>query len=124
MIDTKKFTIVCPSTYTNKVAVIKAIRSLSGMGLKEAKDVSEIVGAQQTFELSSSLYSNYANPHVEIENHFRVLRNEGVKVGDSIHEILEDLRELATQALQQGEDELANEILQLVLVEKLRRKTI
>jgi Ribosomal protein L7/L12 C-terminal domain len=124
MIDTKKFTIVCPSSYTNKVAVIKAIRALSGMGLKEAKDASEMVGTPQAFDLSPSLYSNYANPGAEIENHFRILRNEGVKVGDSVHEILEDLRELATQALQQGEDELANEILQLVLVEKLRRKTI
>ena len=123
MIDTKKFTMICPGSYTNKVEVIKAIRSLTGLGLKEAKDSSEVCGTPQTFALQSSLFSNYANPDAEIENQFRILRNNGVEIGGNIHALLDDLRKLAVQALQQGEDELASEITQLVLVEKLRRKS-
>jgi len=123
MIDTKKFTIVCPSAYNNKVAAIKAIRTLTGLGLKEAKDASERLGPQ-TFDLQSSLFTNYANPGAEIDNQYRILRNEGVQVGGSVHTLLTELRDLASSALAQGEDELANEILQLVLVEKLRRNVV
>lgn len=115
-----KFTIVCPSTYANKVTVIKALRSLTGLELKEAKAASEIVGVPQTFDLQNM--SSYANPDQFIEEQFRILRNEGVEVGPPVHKILEELRKLGAQALLQGEDELANEILQLVLAEKLRRK--
>lgn len=117
----KYFTITCPSTYFNKVAVIKTIRTLTGLGLKEAKDASEIIGTPQTLKINPGLYANYANPDVEIENHFRFLRTEGIQVGGSIHILLEDLRKLAAKALEQGEDEMANEILQLVLLEKLRQ---
>ena len=92
------------------------------MGLKEAKDASEVVGKPQTFDMSDTLFTAYANPEVEIENHVRILRNEGVQVGEPVYKILEDLRKLGAQALLQGEDELANEILQLVLAEKLRRQ--
>lgn len=119
---TKKITFICPPTYANKVTVIKSIRTLTGLGLKEAKDASEVVGKPQTFDMSPSLFTAYANPEVEIENHVRILRNDGVQVGEPVYKILEDLRKLGAQALLQGEDELANEILQLVLAEKLRRK--
>ena len=116
----EKITIICPPTYTNKVTVIKAIRSLTGLGLKEAKDASEVVGKAQTFDLQSM--SSYANPSQFIEEQIRILRNEGVEVGEPVHRLLEELRKLGASALLQGEDELANEILQLVLAEKLRRK--
>jgi hypothetical protein len=43
-------------------------------------------------------------------------------VGEPAWKIIEELRKLGSQALLQGEDDLANEILQLVLAEKLRRK--
>jgi len=116
----KKFSITCPPTYTNKVAVIKAIRMLTGLGLKEAKDASERSGSQ-TFDLYPSNFSSYGNPDSMIEEQFRILRSENVQVGEPIHKILQSLRELGSQALQLGEDEFANEILQLVLAEKLRR---
>lgn len=119
---TKTITFICPPTYTNKVTVIKSIRILTGLGLKEAKDASEVVGVPQTFELSNTLFTAYGNPEAEIENHVRILRNEGIQVGEPVYKIIEDLRKLGVQALLQGEDELANEILQLVLAEKLRRK--
>ena len=113
----KKFTIVCPQNYTNKVAVIKAIRTLTGLGLKEAKDASEVVGIPQTFDLEPLASST----SVFIEEQFRILRNERVEVGEPVHKLLEELRKIGAQALLQSEDELANEILQLVLAEKLRR---
>jgi len=123
MIDTRKFTIICPIDYANgsKLEVIKALRTLTGLGLKEAKDASEVVGTPQTFSLSNTLFTNYANPSQEVDNQYRTLRNNGVQIGGAIHELLAELRKLGAQALQQGEDELANEILQLVLAEKLRR---
>jgi len=112
---------ICPPTFHNKVAVIKAIRTLTGLGLKEAKDASEIYGRPQTFEIHPSLTSSYANPHL-IDEQFRILRSEGIEIGEPAQKIIEELRKLGSQALLQGEDELANEILQLVLAEKLRRK--
>ena len=115
----KKITMVCPMHYTNKVAVIKAIRTLTGLGLKEAKDASERPGQVQTFDLQPM--SSYINPQQAIDDQIRILRNEGVEVGEPVHKLLEELRKLGSQALLQGEDELANEILQLVLAEKLRR---
>ena len=109
-------TIVCPPTYSNKVAVIKAIRWLTGMGLKEAKDVSEICGKAQTFTLVHGLTEDIINEQ------YRILRAEGCEVGPPAQKILDELRKLGSQALLQGEDDLANDILQLVLAEKLRRK--
>ena len=106
----------------NKVSVIKAIRALTGLGLKEAKDSSEKIGVEQCFPLNTTYFSGFGNPEQAIDEQFRILRAEGIDIGENIHRILGELRELAIQALQQGEDELANEIFQLVLAEKLRRK--
>lgn len=120
MNEKRSFSIVCPPTYTNKVVVIKALRTLTGMGLKEAKDASEVIGVTQTFELVDA--SQMLNPEAFYEEQFRILRQEKVDVGEPVYRLLEELRKLGSQALLQGEDELANEILQLVLAEKLRRK--
>jgi len=116
-----RFTISCPPSIPNKVAVIKAIRTLTGLGLKEAKDASERSG-HQVFDISPSNFASWADPQKGIEEAFRILRNEGVEVGEPAWKIIEELRKLGSQALLQGEDDLANEILQLVLAEKLRRK--
>jgi len=105
----------------NKVACIKAIRTLTGLGLKEAKDASERYNEQQSFEFSGSLFLPHIATDQEIDNQFRILRAEMVEVGDPVYKLLEELRRIGAQALIQGEDELANEILQLVLAEKLRR---
>ena len=75
---------------------------------------------EQIFDLVD--LSHMADPERFTEEHFRILRQENVQVGPPVHKILEELRRLGSQALLQGEDELANEILQLVLAEKLRRK--
>jgi len=116
-----KFEITINGPLGNKIAVIKAIRTLTGLGLKEAKDASERKGPQ-LLDLDFPGLTRYPNPNVEMENQFRILRAEGVLVGEPVHKLLEELREIGAQALRMGEDELASEILQLVLAEKLRRK--
>ena len=118
-----KFTIICPNSYTNKVLVIKTLRELAGLGLKEAKDASETLTPQH-FNIAGSLFFQFTNSAAadnRIEDLFRILRIEGVKVGGAVHSLLDELRELAQRSIDQEEDELANEILQLVLAEKLRR---
>ncbi len=105
----------------NKVSCIKAIRTLTGLGLKEAKDASERPGVVQTFNISYP--ASATNPMADIETQIRILRGEGFQVGAPINKLLDELRTIGSQALMQGEDELANEILQLVLAEKLRRGT-
>jgi hypothetical protein len=118
----QKFSFTIPKApLINKVSVIKAIRTLTGLGLKEAKDASEMPGKTQVFELSGSLFLPHINTDYEIDNQLQILRSYGVEVGDPICRLIEELRKLGSQALLQGEDELANEILQLVLAEKLRR---
>ena len=119
----RSFALRCPRDYPNgdKIAIIKAIRMLTGFGLKEAKDASESQ-LEQHLELNLGNFTSYGHPDGEIENQFRILRNGGCEVGDSVYRLLQSLRDLGAQALKQGEDELASEILQLVLAEKLRRK--
>ena len=118
------FDITCARQPQNKVAIIKAIRCLTGLGLKEAKDASERYELQ-TLEIFLSAGINIAAGREEyyIEEQFKTLRQEGCLIGPSVHRLLQELRLLGSQALEQGEDELANEILQLVLAEKLRRKS-
>jgi hypothetical protein len=108
-------TIKMPLSVPNKVTCIKAIRMLTGLGLKESKDISDAGGVLHELAVFSPMGSR------DFEDNCRILRNEGVEVNGSVHMILQDLRDLGAQALKQGEDELANEILQLVLAEKLRR---
>ncbi len=121
---TAHFNITCPAVHRDKISVIKALRSLTSMGLKDAKDVSETTSEQVLTVLVHGSYSfaDAAQENKFIEDQFQILRNNGCHVGSSVHLILQNLRELGSQALIQGEDELANEILQLVLAEKLRRK--
>lgn len=121
------FTVSFPVQYVgshSKIDVIRAIRFLTNVGLKEAKDLSETcsqVTLKHNFSLNNVTYS-YPNRDTFIEEQYRILRNNGCKVDGSAVIIIDQLRELGAKALIQGEDELANEILQLVLAEKLRRK--
>ena len=117
--------IKCPAVYPaagpGKIQAIKTIRTITGCGLKEAKDYSEITHDQTLF-LDQAWLNMQLNVDAALEAELRILRSSGIEVCDPVYKILESLRELGAQALRQGEDELANEILQLVLAEKLRRK--
>lgn len=125
---TQHINIICPKSYpppASKIEVIKALRAISGMGLKEAKDISENDLQQKLIINDSALRQETLSVRAKyFDEQYRILRNNGVKVGDSVHTILQEMRVLATQALEQGDDELANEILQLVLAEKLRRQPV
>ena len=109
----REISLTIPSHVHNKVTAIKAVRSLCYMGLKEAKDFVETPG-QHKLSIDSGV-SEY-----NIAELCQILRNEGFLVGSPIHEVLRGLRELASEALSVGADELANEIMQLILAEKLR----
>lgn len=115
--------ITFPSDYTpyNKIEVIKTIRILTNCGLKDAKDTSEMFG-QQILPVNIMGTSGFATPtDAYFEELCRILRVNGCEVGSSVLKILQSLRDLGAEALKQGEDDLASEILQLVLAEKLRR---
>lgn len=112
-----KITIPSISQIPNRVSVIKAIRTISGLGLKESKDITDAVG-----DHFISLLPNVSN--LVMDEQIKMLRANGIQVEDSAFAIIEDLRKLGASALLQGEDELANEILQLVLAEKLRRNKL
>lgn len=115
-----RINITFPVNHSNKVSVIKALRCLTGMGLKEAKDASEVPNSPMSFEIKLPYGTSPASQY--IDEQIRVLRLNGCIVGSTVHKLLQGLRDLAADALAQGEDELANEIMQLVLAEKLRRK--
>ena len=109
--------IIFPHVFgSNKITVIKALRTFSYLGLKDAKDMSETPNVVHHVPVLMPEHMT-----TELEEQFRIMRVEGCKVGSPVHEILANLRTLATEALNHNEDELANEILQLILVEKLRR---
>lgn len=106
--------------YSNRVSVIKAIRCLTGLGLKEAKEASESIQPVLLPMRNADIHNGY--PEAYLEEQMRVIRAEGGQIGPTVFRILDDLRTLGAEALKLGEDELANEILQLVLAEKLRRQ--
>lgn len=112
-----KLVITVPkATTVDRVQCIKAIRTLTGLGLKEAKDATDRLG--------ETVYLDAINPGLsDLEYHQcrQILERNGYLVGTPAARILAGLRELASSALMQEEDLLANEILQLVLVERLRR---
>lgn len=114
--------ITFPTSYApnqNKVAVIKSIRVLSGCGLYEAKVLSEQPGKQVINVVPNHL--NAGTLQAAFESECLILQANGCDVGPAIYKILQELRELGAEALRLGEDDIANEILQMVLAEKLRR---
>jgi hypothetical protein len=92
---------------------------LSGCGLYEAKVLSEKAGKQVINVVPNHL--NAGTLKAAFESECRILQLNGCEVGPAIYQILQDLRELGAEALRLGEDDIANEILQMVLAEKLRR---
>lgn len=120
--DTKNIAIIFPGVfadnafgYNSKVQVIKLVRELNFMGLKETKDFVETHGVSHSLEITNTIITE--NRIAEICTEFR---NYGCEVGGSHHFILKELRQLAKDALTIGSDEMAAEIMQLILAEKLR----
>lgn len=115
----QSITVQFPKLHLNKVAVIKAVRALTGYGLKEAKDVSEIIDQPVVLKINPGAAGSLQS---YVDEQIRVMISCGCEVRGSAAGIVEDLRKLGIAALEAGEDDLANDILQLVLAEKLRRK--
>lgn len=112
--------------YNNKVSVIKSIRQITNWGLLDSKNAAENPNVQIL-----PVWAGHQEPGSEqftlvglktVQEAMRIIRVEGGTIGPSVNELLEELRTLAKKALDQQEDELASEIFQLVLAEKLRRQ--
>jgi hypothetical protein len=119
----KKISIVIPNSYgTNsvwagKVPCVKAIRSITGLSLRDTTNIVNSTGVKHTLNVDSG-YSTYTG----IEADIKTLKSHNIEVFlHYINEILEDLRKLAIRSIECGEETIANEILQFVLAEKLRR---
>lgn len=104
------------SGVADKVACIKAVRTITGLGLKEAKDACERAGVEQTFLTYPGLSG------VGYREEIRILERSGFTIGPTFDALLEELRMIGIKALKLGEDDLANDILQHVLSAKLRRQ--
>ena len=98
---------------TNKVAAIKALRQLTGLGLKEAKDAVEDVMVGHRIECS--VLSGY-----DVESHnseeYRVLEQEGIGAVSprdvlAREAIIIPLKELVSMATCESQYELARDIL-------------
>lgn len=107
-----------PST-TNKIEVIKAVRTIGGLGLKESKDMVENPG-KQTLAVNMALRNFDGDLH---DNEFRfkeatdALRRNSVKVsipGTPDTATIEALKAVACDALHRGEYDLAGDLLEVM----------
>ena len=109
-----------PNVAPNRVAVIKAIRQLTGLGLKEAKDLTEKLGSQ----LVRVRVEDYVNTYNEVipaptalANALAELRRNGVNVVEAPRAgTLDEVRKLAADALLRDELDVS-----VALIEVLRR---
>jgi len=106
---------------SDRVVCVKNLRMITGGGLKESLDIINQHGLETVVSVTTKYGTDPSYTTKVFEDACQILRNNGVKIGSPVHELLEELRLLAIKALEVGEDELANETLQLVLAEKLRR---
>ena len=119
---TKHYQMVFPAVNSgyNRVAVIKAIRQLTGLGLKEAKDLTEKLGSQ----LVRVRVEDYVNSYNEVipaptalANALSELRRNGVNVVEAPRAgTLDEVRKLAADALLRDELDVS-----VALIEVLRR---
>ena len=116
----KHFNIIFPDhrDYA-RVTVIKAVRQLTGLGLKEAKDLTEKQGAQLVHFRVEDIRSYYDDSVIPAEkvlkNGLEVLRNHGVLV----HEVsrvgtLAEVRQLASDAVLRDEHDLAIALIEVI----------
>ena len=105
----------------NRVGVVKAIRQLTGLGLKEAKELTEKQGTQLVHVRVSDIvdpYTNQSVPANEVLTDAIVnLRGNGVVVVEAGRAgTLAEVRQLASDALLRDELDLA-----VALIDVLRK---
>jgi hypothetical protein len=117
----KHFNIIFPDHRDyNRVTVIKAVRQLTGLGLTEAKDLTEKQGAQlvhfRVEDTRPSYYDDSAAPAEKVlKDNLEVLRSNGVLV----HEVsqvgtLAEVRQLASDAVLRDEHDLAIALIEVI----------
>ena len=116
----KHFNIIFPVHHDYaRVTVIKAVRQLTGLGLKEAKDLTEKQGAQLVHFRVEDIRSYYDDSVIPAEkvlkDNLEILRNNGVLV----HEVsrvgtLAEVRQLASDAVLRDEHDLAIALIEVI----------
>lgn len=111
---------------SNKVAAIKAIRTITGSGLKEAKDAMDAAISGQTVNLE--YYSSALGPGDNSYESYEILEHEGFEIinrNTKIEFILEATRKSAKMAVDEGENELGTLLLEVLTKheENCKRKT-
>lgn len=104
---------------SNRVAVIKSVRSLTGLGLKEAKELTEKEGAQLVQVRAADTVNPYTNQPVSakffLEESIAELRRNGVVVVEAVRAgTLAEVRKLASDALLRDELDLAVALIDIV----------
>lgn len=95
----------------NKISVIKAIRTLFGLGLKEAKDITEQFPAVKSVRIEENMI---ANDFTKLDA-MNTLKFSGMmlertsKVGVEKH--LAELKKMAIASIEIGDDDVAVDIL-------------
>jgi len=111
------------SANNTRIPIIKLIREVTGLGLKEAKDLSDIPGVHRIelngLTIKQAIQNNLVIP--VLKDYAQKFKSLNIEFGPPVVVIIEELRLLGIRAIEQKEDELANEILALVLAEKMRR---
>lgn len=110
-----------PNVAPNRVAVIKAIRQLTGLGLKEAKELTEKVGNQLVRVRVEDTMDPYNERTITAEqvlaNALAELRRNGVMVVEAVRAgTLDEVRKLASEAVLRDELDLS-----VALIDVLRR---
>lgn len=99
-------------TMDKKVGVIKAVRALTGLGLKEAKTIADGLCEGSTQEISVM-----NNPEANRE-HFEVFRANGITIENKselqANVYVRDVRNLTVRALKNGDYSVAQEVIELL----------
>jgi hypothetical protein len=115
-------TVVCPKLQPNRVQGIKNVRTLTGLGLKEAKDVCDVPEKEHELPFNTSYFSQLPYPENALQKLILDMKVEGyeVSIGDTVNILLVELRKLGARAFDIGADQLASDISQFLLAEKFR----
>lgn len=93
----------------NRVAIIKALRTATGLGLKEAKDLTDVIREKRSIDIEvKAVYGT-------TESALRGLREQGLDVERSLDDPISILRTAADEALAVDNVALAADILRLVV---------
>lgn len=85
MVKTLTFTMIAPDgTFCNKIRVIKGLRNLTGMGLKEAKKLSEEIQNRNSLTISVNVTT------IDLEEIISLIQSGGISVIDTNNDIDQD----------------------------------